>query len=222
MPGIWESDAEWRRLKRELDEWRARRVRADTLGQHRSQLEAAYTLVDRALAELRVAMATLPGADASIDGQWRVHDRRIAWLRRLWAFFRERFDQRDDPALEAVLRGADEVVWSCHREPFAALASSAGVEGGPPPLPYVEPALTPEVFPHGLVPGALRRDIDAPFLRHAIPATRDGEPLSNDLITCLPAVRELGSRAAAGDVTGVAAMQGVHLARELMVMESLR
>jgi hypothetical protein len=150
MPGIWESDAEWRRLKRELDECRARRVRADTLGQHRSPLEAAYTLVDRAL------------------------------------------------------------------------ASSAGVEGGPPPLPYVEPSLTPEVFPHGLVPGALRRDIDAPFLRHAIPATTDGEPLSNDLITCLPAVRELGSRAAAGDVTGVAAMQGVHLARELMDMEPLR
>ena len=92
----------------------------------------------------------------------------MAWLRRLWDFFRERFDQRDDPALAAVLRGADEVVWSCHREPFAALVSTAGGESGPPPLAYVEPSLTPEVFPNGLVPGVLRRDIDAPFLRRAL------------------------------------------------------
>ena len=168
MPGAWESEAEWRRLKRELDAWRARRVRADALGQHRSQLDAAYTLVDRVLAELRVAMASMTGAGASLAEQARVHDRRLAWLRRLWDFFRERFDQRDDPALGAVLTGADEVVWSCHREPFAALVSIAGAESGPPPLPYVEPSLTPEVFPNGLVPGALRRDIDAPFLRRAL------------------------------------------------------
>ena len=168
MPGAWESEAEWRRLKRELDAWRARRMRADTLGQHRSQLDAAYTLVDRVLAELRVAMASMTGTAASVAEQSRVHDRRLAWLRRLWDFFRERFDQRDDPALGAVLAGADEVVWSCHREPFAALVSMAGAESGPPPLPYVEPSMTPEVFPHGLVPGALRRDIDAPFLRRAL------------------------------------------------------
>ncbi len=168
MPGAWESEAEWRRLKRELDAWRARRVRADALGQHRSQLDAAFTLVDRVLAELRVAMASMTGAGASLAEQARVHDRRLAWLRRLWDFFRERFDQRDDPALGAVLTGADEVVWSCHREPFAALVSIAGAESGPPPLAYVEPSLTPEVFPNGLVPGALRRDIDAPFLRRAL------------------------------------------------------
>ena len=95
MPGAWESLAEWRRLKRELDAWRVRRVRADTLGQHRSQLDAAYALVDRVLAELRVAMASMTGEGASSAEQSRVHDRRLAWLRRLWDFFRERFDQRE-------------------------------------------------------------------------------------------------------------------------------
>jgi hypothetical protein len=170
MPGAWETEAEWRRLNRELDAWRERRARADALGQHRSQLEAAYTLVDRVLAELRLPIAALAGTGQEIAEQCRVHDRRLAWLRRVWDFFRERFDQRDDPTLAAVLRGADEVVWSCHREPFAALASAAGAGEGPPPLPYVEAALTPEVFPHGLVPGALRRDVDAPFLRRALEA----------------------------------------------------
>lgn len=170
MPGAWETEAEWRRLKRELDAWHERRVRADAVGQHRSQLEAAYTLVDRVLAELRVSIAALAGAGPAVAEQCRVHDRRLAWLRRLWDFFRERFDQRDDTTLAPVLRGADEVVWSCHREPFAALASVAADGDGPPPLPYVEAALTPEVFPHGLVPGELRRDVDAPFLRRALDA----------------------------------------------------
>src|ERR671912_222812 len=111
MPGAWESEAEWRRLKRELDAWRARRMRADTVGQHRSQLESAYTLVDRVLTELHVPMASMTGSDGALANQARVHDRRLAWLRRLWEFFRERFDQRDDPALGALLAGADEVAW---------------------------------------------------------------------------------------------------------------
>ena len=168
MPGVWETDAEWRRLKRELGAWRERRVRADVLGQHRSQLDAAFTLVDRVLDELRVPIATLTGTGVTVAGQCRVHDRRLAWLGRLWAFFRERFDQRDDATLAPVLRGADEVVWSCHREPSVASASPGASPDDPPPLPYVEPSLTPEVFPHGLVPGILRRDVDAPFLRLAL------------------------------------------------------
>ncbi len=168
MPGVWETDAEWRRLKRELEAWRGQRVRADILGQHRSQIDAAFTLVDRVLDELRAPIAAMTGVGAAVAEQCRVHDRRLAWLRRLWDFFRDRFDQRDDATLAPLLRGADEVVWSCHREPFAALAGPAAPADEPPPLPYVEPGLTPEVFPHGLVPGALRRDVDAPFLRRAL------------------------------------------------------
>jgi hypothetical protein len=168
MPGVWETDAEWRRLKRELGAWRGRRVGADVLGQHRSQIDAAFALVDRVLDELRAPIAAMSGAGAAVAEQCRVHDRRLAWLGRLWDFFRDRFDQRDDATLAPLLRGADEVVWSCHREPFAALAGPVAQADEPPPLPYVEPGLTPEVFPHGLVPGALRRDVDAPFLRRAL------------------------------------------------------
>jgi hypothetical protein len=168
MPGVWETDAEWWRLKHELQAWREHRVRADTLGQHRSQLGAAFTLVDRVLDELRVPLAALTGVGMAVAEQCRVHDRRLAWVRRLWDFFRERFDQRDDPTLAPLLRGADEVVWSCHRAPLTALAPIGMAPPGPPPLPYVEPGLTPEVFPHGLVPGTLRRDVDAPFLRRAL------------------------------------------------------
>lgn len=168
MPGVWETDAEWRRLKRELEAWREHRVRADVLGQHRSQLGAAFTLVDKALDQLREPIVSMSGTAGNLTVQCRVHDRRLAWLRRVWGFFRERFDQRDDPTLAPLLHGADEVVWSCHREPFAALEVLGGDVAPPSPLPYAEPSLTPEVFPHGLVPGALRRDIDTPFLRRTL------------------------------------------------------
>ena len=163
---MWETEAEWQRLMRDLARWRTRRLAADGLGQHRSQLEAACVLLERVLAELHTAMASAPAT--TMPDTWRVHDRRLAWVQRVWEFFRERFDQRDDEALAPVLRGADEVVWSCHREPFAALVTPGASVDEPPPLPYLEPSLTPEVFPHGLVPGALRRDIDAPFLRKAL------------------------------------------------------
>jgi hypothetical protein len=168
MPGVWETDAEWRRLKREVGDWVAHRRGADPSGQHHSQLGAAHGLVDGVLDRLHGPIAAMSGVGAHVAEACRVHDRRLAWLRRLWSFLRERFDQRDDPALGPVLRAADEVVWSCYRQPFASLGPQGDGLAGPPPLPFVEPVLTPEVFPQGLVPGELRRDVDAPFLRNAL------------------------------------------------------
>jgi hypothetical protein len=168
MPGVWETDAEWRRLKGELVAWRKRRVAADPSGQHHSQLEATHGLVDGVLERLQGPIAAMSGVGAHVAEACRVHDRRLAWLRRLWSFLRDRFDQRDDPTLGPVLRAADEVVWSCYRQPFASLGPHGDGLAGPPPLPFVEPVLTPEVFPQGLVPGELRRDVDAPFLRSAL------------------------------------------------------
>ena len=167
MPGVWETEAEWYRLRQELDAWHEHRRHADAEGLHRTQLLTAYTLIQRVLAELHVPIAGIAGDDQQALAQCRVHDRRLAWVRRVWDFFRDRFDQRDQPALAPVLRAADEVVWSCHREPFA-MTCHAGEAIEPPPLAYVEPGLTPEVFPHGLVPATLRRDVDAPFLRASL------------------------------------------------------
>jgi hypothetical protein len=170
VPGIWETDAEWRRLQRELAAWQDRRRRLDADGQHRSQLDGCVAVIDAALQELHGPIAATTDADPRAAEHCRVHDRRIAWLRRTWDFFRDRFDQRDDDALAPVLRAADEIAWSCHREAFGGLVAQPPTAGGPPPLPYVEPQLTPEVFPRGLVPGTLRRDVDAAFLRAALDA----------------------------------------------------
>ena len=168
MPGIWETDAEWRRLRRELATWRDHRRQRDADGQHRSQLEGCAAVIDAALQELHGPIAAMTDADPRAAAHCRVHDRRLAWLRRTWDFFRDRFDQRDDGELAPLLRAADEIAWSCHREAFGAPLASPSATVDPPPLPYVEPQLTPEVFPRGLVPGALRRDVDAVFLRTAL------------------------------------------------------
>jgi hypothetical protein len=168
VPGIWETDAEWRRLQRELAAWRDHRKQRDVDGQHRSQLDGCVAVIDAALQELHGPIVAMARDDPRAAAHCRVHDRRLAWLRRTWDFFRDRFDQRDDATLAPLLRAADEIVWSCHREPFGGLPGPQSTAAGPPPLPYVEPQSTPEVFPRGLVPGTLRRDVDAGFLRAAL------------------------------------------------------
>jgi hypothetical protein len=85
---------------------------------------------------------------------WLVHadckelERRAALVRKLWAWFAGKFDQRDDPALRELLAAADEVVWSCWREAFdsAELTGAPVAERGPTPLPYVDPGGLVEAF----------------------------------------------------------------------------
>jgi hypothetical protein len=93
----------------------------------------------------------------------------VIWLRRVWSFFRERFDQRDDPAVTRALTAADEVVWSCYSQPFKVLA---GLGKPKPidavPLPFIDPVFAPEIFPIDLVPQGLRTDVDPDFLRRVL------------------------------------------------------
>jgi hypothetical protein len=52
-------------------------------------------------------------------------DQRLVLVRRFWRWYADRFDQRRDPATAAVLRAADEIVWSCW-EPIGARRAQAG------------------------------------------------------------------------------------------------
>ncbi len=79
-------------------------------------------------------------------------DRHLAWHGRLWAYFREKWDQRDDPHVAPVLASADEIVWSTYAPPFRLL----GLPVGPPPLPYMEAELSPHAVPRSRPPGQLR------------------------------------------------------------------
>jgi len=154
------------RLEREVAAWVDHRRVEDEQQQYWTQLGAVETLVSGAATALATGIDDL---DLSLPreqlyGECRLYDLRVVWLRRVWEFFSEKFDQRDDPALGPVLRAADEVVWSCFREVFRRAERDFPTAPGPAPLPFVDARYSPEAFPADLVPGDLKSDVDLGFL----------------------------------------------------------
>src|SRR5690349_20585799 len=126
---IERSASEIERLRSECHAWADLRHKKDEKNQFKTQLNALSELVDRASTAIKSALPQ-PDDNLSLDDtyeQCRFLDSRIAWTRRLWEFFQEKFDQRDGPH-GPMLYAADEVIWSCYREPFEWMAAS----GGPP------------------------------------------------------------------------------------------
>jgi hypothetical protein len=159
-----QTQLELRSLRRDISDWVDLRAAGDPAGQYHSQLEAIRSLLEAALGELEEKRRAVPLADpAQAYHEYRALDLRALWLRRVWLFFREKFDQRDDERLGPVLRAADEIVWSCYSQPLARLKPQ-GAAIGPVPLPYIEPRYSPEAFPAELVPPGLKSEIDAAFL----------------------------------------------------------
>lgn len=162
-----QSGAELNRLDADVRGWLEHRRRHDPREQYASQLRAVETFVDGAVVGLRRGLdridLTRPAAD--VYGECRAFDLRVAWLRRVWEYFREKFDQRDVDELKDVLAAADEVVWSCYRQ-VVDRAQLAGLPmDGPAPLPFIEPYYSPEAFPAELVPSALWAEVDPEFAR---------------------------------------------------------
>jgi hypothetical protein len=143
------------RLRQELQRWYEDRTAADRhqdgspRGQYHSQLQAIWSEVSGAAQLLATDLENLNLGEnvAALYQRCASNEKQIYWLWRVWYFFRDKFDQREDCRFRGVLRAADEVVWSCYR-PFFELP---GFENRrpPAPLPYIEPAFSPS---------ALRRD----------------------------------------------------------------
>jgi hypothetical protein len=93
--------------------------------------------------------------------QCRNYDQSVIWVNRLWSFFRDKFDQRDEPQrIGPLLKAADEVIWSCYWQVFA---TNQIAPQHPAPLCYIEPEYSPaaivsdQPMPHGL---RLEADVD--------------------------------------------------------------
>jgi hypothetical protein len=103
---------------------------------------------------------------ADLFDECRLYDLRILWLRRVWQYFRDKFDQRDDEGLRPVLEAADDVVWSCYQQVYRQLEVMAPeFTSGPAPLPFIDAWYAPEAFPAELVPPGLKAEVDVGFLR---------------------------------------------------------
>jgi hypothetical protein len=147
--------AELAALESGIGKWLGERVKADTdvtghyVGRHKTQLEALDSFLKVAAAALsRGAGEVVSGPGAALGfgafcDSCRDYDEAAVWLRRLWGFFRDKFDQRTDE-VDGVLKAADEIVWSCyHHVMERAHSRRAAVAHGPAPLPFLAPEYSP-------------------------------------------------------------------------------
>ena len=149
-----QTEREIDRLHQALNAWHEHRKSMDVSpnglyrGQHESQLTAIVSEVDGCNEFLRKELSKIDKSAVTVAQLYEVcgrFDRQVIWTWRAWNFFREKFDQRDDPALKDVLSAADEVVWSCYR-PFFKRSS---IRMDPAPLPYIDPNYSPVAIRRG-------------------------------------------------------------------------
>lgn len=159
-------------LQKEIEEWFNHRRLKDKLQQYYTQLNSLETILTSSLKALRENLDGLAqGSATNSVGQFydecRKHEKRLLWVRRVWTYFRSKFDQRDDTRLEQVLAVADEVVWSCYAQVFRSIGFNApeGVEQGSVPLPYIDPYYSPKAIPRTNRPPDLNSEIDSEFLQ---------------------------------------------------------
>jgi hypothetical protein len=151
----------WLEYQRSLD----RNDEDKYVGRHKTQLEAIESLLKGALQPLQKHVDDSDDGKASdaFYSEFRAYDEAIVGLERLWQFFRDKLDQRDPARREsAVLRAADEVVWSCYRDIFK--RPLKGVRQGPPPLSYIAPEYSPAALQSDRPPSGLMLGADLDFL----------------------------------------------------------
>jgi hypothetical protein len=168
-PRLERTRVELERLRSDQRAWKAHRRDVPGAERYTSQLEAIDLLVRDGVVQLTDGLKSvdLGMSEGAIYESCRTFDLRLLWLRRVWQFFRDKFDQRDTD-LANTLRAADEIVWSCYHQVFErarVLKIAPGVKAAAPPLPFIEPRYSPSTFPADLVPAGLQSEIDRPFLR---------------------------------------------------------
>jgi len=144
------------RLAADLAGWVTHRIGRDASGQYRTQLASIRDTFLGALDRIRLTggqLAEWPAGEV-FEG-CRAVDRQTGLVHRLWRWYAEKFDQRDDPRYARVLAAADEVVWAVHAQVYRA----AGVDPVPPaPLPYLDAVEAPEAVLRAEPPARLRPD----------------------------------------------------------------
>jgi len=148
-------------------EWIGCRHKDDATGQYATQLEVLRSAVVEPLAELRKIASGLSSVrdTGRVYAACRTNDIRAELVRRVFIFYRDKFDQRRDETLGPVLRAADEVAWSCWAEPFRNVRyRDPAVTMRPVPLPYIESGYSPAAVPRDDPPVGLTAERDDPVL----------------------------------------------------------
>lgn len=151
------------KTRAEICPWFKSRQGSDKQGQYVTHLGILKNQIGFLLGKVENQLGDVTTGDGplSVYYKCRAVEKRLLWVRRLWTYFQTKFDQRRDPETEPLLKAADEIVWSCYKQPFR----TAGVEKSPPhPLPFVSTVYSAYAIPREEPPPELRSDVDSEFL----------------------------------------------------------
>jgi hypothetical protein len=134
-------------------------------------LAALQRTLDFALAQLRegdesVAQVLSKSASTGeVFSRCRDLELRLAWVQRLWVYFRDKLDQRDGDTPSTrrsreVLEAADDIIWSCYAPPFRYQKRPLHSA----PLAYIAPLAMANAATREDAPDELESDVDATFL----------------------------------------------------------
>ncbi|MGO9470180.1 MAG: hypothetical protein ACLQIB_05770 [Isosphaeraceae bacterium] len=159
-------------LRQEFAAWKARLSAGPEAGFHQTQLARLDQVLQGAIKNIESALDNVVLSDPpdAVYAELQLYDIRVVWLRRIWQYYREKFEQRSDPELKDLLAAADEVVWSCYAPVFQGRPK---LPNRPAPLAYVESYYSPAALPVDMVPAIL-----------ADPEV--GEKFLKKMLDCLP------------------------------------
>jgi hypothetical protein len=144
------------RLRGEISKWSARRIHADAVRQHTTQLASLETTLSDALTRIDTLANDHSAGDLrGTYDYFRELDHQVTLVRRIWRWFADKYDQRDVESMAPLLRAADEVVWSVHAQAHRAIGAARLPTA---PLPFIDEIDTPEAIPRDEPARELRPD----------------------------------------------------------------
>jgi hypothetical protein len=142
-------------LRDEISEWTECRRQRDPREQFATQLSSLQATLVGALGRLStLAEGFAPTSMPQAYELCRDFDDQLLVVRRLWRWFADKFDQRDNPRWTKTLAAADEVAWSIYAGIMR--AAHGGRVPTPAPLPYLDGLAAPEAVPRDQPPPDLR------------------------------------------------------------------
>ncbi|MBC3191823.1 hypothetical protein H7X46_12190 [Pseudonocardia sp. C8] len=167
----------------QVGEWLGIRSADPRFARFTGHFTALRAVLDRMLAAIRADVDSVDpaGPSGEVYERCRESDERLTIVRRLFEWYRDKYDQRLDDAGGLTLRAADEVIRSCWAGAFGALDKAAP----PGPLAYLDVRFDALATPRVSVPSDLRaaddtvigeyvRELPIPIV--ALPAAARSEP----------------------------------------------
>lgn len=167
---VAESLDELRALDAEIVAWRDSWGNPDAIKRHRTQLDIIAGLTYNLITILGEYTSRIdPTADvATVYAECRQADERVHYVRKLWRYYADKFDQRagsGDGQTARTLRAADEVIWSCWKTALQSFGTAPGPDK-PAPLPYLSPQFAATTAPRTEYPSDLRPGLRSVFIEH--------------------------------------------------------